>query len=86
MSFPDFDTNDFNHQDEIQVEEMHPGQSNNFMKQSAPNDNFFNVQTNADQGYNWAQNIPTGDDYGNFGIVKNNVIYLGRRRRKKNSG
>lgn len=70
MSFPEFDTNDFNHQDEIQVEEMHPGQPNNFMMHNAPNDNFFNVQTNADQGYNWAQNVPTGDDYGHFGIVK----------------
>jgi hypothetical protein len=71
MSFPDFDTNDFNNQDEIQVEQMHPGQpSDNFMINNAPSDNFFNVQTNADQGYNWAQNVPTGEDYGNFGMVK----------------
>ena len=67
MSFPDFDTNDFNNHDEIQVEEMHPGQPSNFVINNAASDNFFN--NNADQGYNWGQqNVPV-DAYANFGIV-----------------
>jgi hypothetical protein len=70
MSFPDFDTHDFKDQDEIQVEEMHTGHNDNmFVVTNAPNDNFFNMQSNADAGFNWAQNVPTNDVYGNIQIV-----------------
>jgi len=71
MSFPNFDTNDFNNNDEIQVEQMHPGQPTdmNFMMNNAPSDNFFNMQQGSDSGFGWAQNVPSQGAYANFDVV-----------------